>query len=265
MCENDDKDGLWVFVSHSTKDFERVRLVRNALEDNGFRPILFYLKCLEKENEVIDLLRREIDVRKRFILCDSPNAQASKFVQSEIEYIRSKRRMYEVIDLSKIDTNKSNSYKDVLGLIKPFKRRTSVFLCYSHKDAELARELTSQLQALGFKTADADFYGPWPGNASIGDLETLIKTTIKLTLDEGYVIGLVSSNAGRYLWDEIEYAYQTNPFYTLPVVVDNIPLEKLSKDLFHLNFLDVGHIRSAKNKASAIVEALVAFDLEKNK
>ena len=40
MKENDIKDGFWVFVSHSTKDFEKVRLVRNALEESGFRPIL---------------------------------------------------------------------------------------------------------------------------------------------------------------------------------------------------------------------------------
>lgn len=47
MKKDDIEEGFWVFVSHSTKDFERVRLVRNALEDSGFRPILFYLKYLE--------------------------------------------------------------------------------------------------------------------------------------------------------------------------------------------------------------------------
>lgn len=33
MKENEIEEGFWVFVSHSTKDFEKVRLVRNALED----------------------------------------------------------------------------------------------------------------------------------------------------------------------------------------------------------------------------------------
>lgn len=65
MKEYDIVEGFWVFVSHSTKDFERVRLVRNALEDSGFRPILFYLKCLENENEVNGLLKREIDAFHR--------------------------------------------------------------------------------------------------------------------------------------------------------------------------------------------------------
>ena len=37
MKEDEINEGFWVFVSHSTKDFERVRLVRNALEESGFR------------------------------------------------------------------------------------------------------------------------------------------------------------------------------------------------------------------------------------
>lgn len=134
MKEDDINEGFWVFVSHSTKDFERVRLVRNALEESGFRPILFYLKCLENETEVNNLLKREIDARKRFILCDSPNAQASKFVQSEVEYIRSKNRMYEIIDLSQIDIKSQDAGKEVLELVKPFRKRTNVFLCCAHQD-----------------------------------------------------------------------------------------------------------------------------------
>lgn len=59
MKENDIENGFWVFVSHSTKDFERVRLVRNALEDSGFRPNLFYLKCMENEDEINTLKARD--------------------------------------------------------------------------------------------------------------------------------------------------------------------------------------------------------------
>ena len=158
MKEDDIEEGFWVFISHSTKDFERVRLVRNALEDSGFRPILFYLKCLENENEVNDLLKREIDARKRFILCDSPNAQASKFVQSEVDYIRSKNRMYEIIDLSQIDMESQNAEKEVLELIKPFRRRTSVFISYSNRYRSFAKQLESELIKRGFKAWDMDFY-----------------------------------------------------------------------------------------------------------
>lgn len=34
MKEDDIEEGFWVFVSHFTKDFERVRLVRSIIDDN---------------------------------------------------------------------------------------------------------------------------------------------------------------------------------------------------------------------------------------
>lgn len=151
MKENDIAEGFGVFVSHSTKDFERVRLVRNALEESGFRPILFYLKCMENEEEINESLKREIDARRRFILCDSPNAQESKFVQSEVDYIKSQSRMYEVIDISKLDTEKLSSNEDVNKLIKPFLKRAKVFLSFSDDTTSLAYLVKSELEARGLQ------------------------------------------------------------------------------------------------------------------
>ena len=145
MKENDIEEGFWVFVSHSTKDFEKVRLVRNALEESGFRPILFFFFFMEDEDEINELLKREIDARRRFILCDSPNAQSSKFVQSEVNYIKSQDRMYEVIDISKINMEKLTSNEDVTELIKPFLIRTKVFLSFSDDNRSLAYLVKSEL------------------------------------------------------------------------------------------------------------------------
>jgi hypothetical protein len=38
--------GAWIFLSHSNKDFEKVREIRNDLEQLGHRPLMFFLKCL---------------------------------------------------------------------------------------------------------------------------------------------------------------------------------------------------------------------------
>lgn len=268
MKEDDIEEGFWVFVSHSTKDFERVRLVRNALEDSGFRPILFYLKCLENENEVNDLLKREIDARKRFILCDSPNAQASKFVQSEVDYIRSKNRMYEIIDLSQIDMDSKDAEKEVLELIKPFKRRTSVFISYSNKYRSFAKQLESELIKRGFKAWDMDFY--WdvdfhesqiPGTAPAGTWDFLTKRSLEASLDNGYVIGLIGEDYSAYSIKEIEYAFQISPSRVLPIIIANqnggILLDLLQK----ANILDVSHITFPVEKAKAIVDELIALDL----
>lgn len=53
---------------------------------------MFSLKCLNDNDEKDSLIKREIDCRTRFILCDSENARKSKWVQREIEYIESQQK-----------------------------------------------------------------------------------------------------------------------------------------------------------------------------
>lgn len=280
MKENDIEEGFWVFVSHSTKDFERVRLVRNALEDSGFRPILFYLKCLENENEVNDLLKREIDARKRFILCDSPNAQASKFVQSEVDYIRSKNRMYEVVDLSQIDMDGQDAEKEVLELIKPFRRRTKVFLSFSNDDRVLAYNVKSELTKEGFTVVDSDsvyyeaedgMYGAAGSAYYYQDLDRLVKifvdAYIENTLKEGYVVSLLgmTSYKSNYQFHEIEQALSINPSRIMPIIVDEMDLSQLPDPLKRVNIQNISSIILLEDKAKAIVEELIKFDFRNNK
>lgn len=42
--------GGWIFLSHSNKDFDKVRCVRNALEEREFRPLMFFLKCVDDDS-----------------------------------------------------------------------------------------------------------------------------------------------------------------------------------------------------------------------
>ncbi len=81
-------EGAWIFLSHSNKDFDQVRELRSILEEKEHHPLMFFLKCLSDEDEIDDLIRREIEVRSWFILCDSENARNSAWVQQEIEIIK---------------------------------------------------------------------------------------------------------------------------------------------------------------------------------
>ena len=95
-------EDIWVFLSHSNKDYEKVRIVRNLLEDQHFRPIMFFLCCMEDHKEELDeLIKKEIDSRTRFILCDSENARNSHYVRMEVDYIKKKQRTFQAIDISK--------------------------------------------------------------------------------------------------------------------------------------------------------------------
>lgn len=268
MKEYEIEEGFWVFISHSTKDFERVRLVRNALEDSGFRPILFYLKCLENEDEVTDLLKREIDARKRFILCDSPNAQASKFVQSEVDYIRSKNRMYEIIDLTQIDIDGQDAEKEVLRLVKPFRKRTNVFLCCAHRDGHLATLLTNCLTLHGFKVTDISCFDNQSMYRFFGDLKRwtdAIHEAIASTLQNGYFLYLIGESESYFIYEELQFAFEFAPNMILPVIINGIGCNNIPQFLNDQNSVDVSKMTSDKEKAKAIVDALINFDLKNNK
>ena len=139
-------DELWVFLSHSNQDFEQVRHLRNIMEEKGMRPLMFFLKCLDEEPEIFNLIKREIDVRPRFILCDSENAQKSEWVQKEVEYIKSKQRPFVTIDL-----NRPETYED---RVQELKRRAQIFISHScHNNIDIARKIENSLTARGFNTS----------------------------------------------------------------------------------------------------------------
>ena len=71
---------------------------------DGFEPLCFYLKCLENDNEIADLIKREIDAREWFIFIDSENSRNSKWVTLEREYI------------TKTNTQKNINYFELLDL-----------------------------------------------------------------------------------------------------------------------------------------------------
>lgn len=140
MEENNE---IWVFLSHSNKDYEKVCKIRNILEENGFRPLMFFLNCLKEDEEIDSLIKREIDCRKRFIFCESENSKKSKWVQREIEYIKSKDRVYEIIN---IDADVDKITTDVLN----FKCKSSICLCRIPQILEINKNLKEELKKWDF-------------------------------------------------------------------------------------------------------------------
>lgn len=136
------EENAWVFISHSNKDFEQVRVIRNKLERRNYRPLLFYLKCLENKQELEDLIKREIDARERFILCKSKNIDGSDWVKKEMDYIIKTGRPYVVIDLDA-------STKAIDSCIKLFDQRSTTYL-FSTED-DVVGELKVLLVGKDFK------------------------------------------------------------------------------------------------------------------
>lgn len=135
-----EKKEIWIFLSHSSEDFNKVRQIRNYLEEKSYRPLMFYLKCLESDEEIYDLITREIDVRTRFILCDSENARGSNWVKREMDYISNQNppRSFLRIDLSQSD--------DVIHKqLDSYVNQMNIYISYTRNQNDLFNEIRLRL------------------------------------------------------------------------------------------------------------------------
>lgn len=225
---------IWIFLSHSNKDYEKVRQVRNMLEEQDLRPLMFFLHCLNDDDEIDELIKREIDCRTRFILCDSENAQSSKWVQKEVEYIKSKDRMYETIDLSK-------SIEDIENDLMQFIAKTRIFVSYNREEVNLAKKF-----ALRINKYDFSVYMDMLWDATQTYQQDYAKETIRQldsSVENGIVVAFINERifksandipgSSRYeLLRAIEIAKQ-NKFTkvnTIVFVKNNDVMVQISKD-----------------------------------
>lgn len=209
----EENNEIWVFLSHSHKDYEKVSFLRNLLEKEGYRPIMFYLKCLDDNSEIDNLIKREIDCRAYFILCDSENSRLSTWVQEEEKYIKNKGRIYEIINIES-DTNQ------IKAAISCFKHRNSAFISYSRQDSVMARVIQYTLDTNGYTTfIDMDKL------LSGFSYTSVIENAITKHSNEGFVIFLLSQHSITSQWciKELQMALgdrQTNASSILLVSLD---------------------------------------------
>ena len=201
MADNSNNT-IWVFLSHSHHDYEKVRKVRNLLETEGFRPLMFFLKCLEKEkyNELTKtLIKEEIDSRQRFILCQSNNAKESDWVKFEANHIKEKHRPYEVVNLDWPDSK-------IEKALRTFKERSTVFLSYPWRLVDLARATDEELKLWDYRTYfdKEDMF-----NGVI--YENFIHKQIARAANDGYVLVFIDDifNKESFQYREIVYAMES--------------------------------------------------------
>lgn len=190
-------EGAWIFLSHSTKDWDEVRLVRNLLEEKGHRPLVFFLKCLTEHVELDELIKREIEARTWFLLCDSDNARGSSWVQAEVAYIKKLQGKYhEQIDLSEaIETQ--------IERIDRLCKRATAFLSYHRADRPYARRVRDALTKHDYSVW-FDIEAIAPGS----NWQQEITSAIDRAVERGFVLVLLSTNSvqAKYLMEEVRHA-----------------------------------------------------------
>ena len=209
----EDLNGGYIFLSHSHDDIQKVRKIRNRLENAGFEPLCFYLKCLDDDSEIEDLIKREIDAREWFVFVDSENARKSKWVTMEREYIRStnKKKIFT------INIEDSNEVEDTISKIY---HNLRIYMSYSHKDTALSQRICNKLKEKDYLVLFD--YETLPQKD--GFAETLASAIADASKD-GAVLALLTPNSIQSLWvqNELKYA-ATLGGNIIPVIVGDTQL-----------------------------------------
>ena len=248
---------IWVFLSHSHEDYEKVRKVRDMLEDQHMRPLMFFLKCLNDHDEIDSLIKREIDCRTRFILCDSENARKSDWVKEEVKYIKSQDRTYETIDLDlPIETIKQK--------LNEFKRKATLFISYNRENQELAKMVYDRLSKFDFLMfVDMDLLRP-------GDdyLKNVI-ASLDNAAENGFIIALMNDRilaAGSGSRHEIRRALNYDrkngtksiiPFVTTKGLVESISHDEELGILKGYDIRDISDIQSIEQCSEVVNHVIV--------
>jgi hypothetical protein len=213
-------NGAWIFLSHSTKDWHEVRRVRNLLEEKGHRPLVFFLKYLTEQSELNELIKREIEPRNWFLLCDSKNALQSSWVQKEVACIKTLPDKYhETIDLN-------DPIESQIQRIDRLCKRLTVFLSYAHADEAHARRIQEALERYE--------YSVWIDTSLAADSNWMqeIMGAIDRAVERGFVLVLLSPNSVKLAFTlrEIQYAFDkagkaAHGANIIPVIISN-PYEK---------------------------------------
>ncbi len=187
-------EGAWIFLSHSHKDFDKVRELRNELEGQGHHPLLFFLKCLDDDSEIDGLIRREIEARSWFILCDSPNSRSSRWVQEERKIIDG------LSSHTSATVNLDDPVPSQLSSISELTKRASVFLSYTGADRQTARRIEDALRADDFGVfSDLQI-------ASGMSWQAEIESALDTAVDRGAVLVLLSRFSMTSQWQKREVA-----------------------------------------------------------
>lgn len=251
-----DKNGnIYVFLSHSHHDYDKVSRLRNILEEEGFKPLMFFLKAFDnpKYKHLLEpIIKEEIDQRQRFILCRSENTKESAWVKFEEDYIKSKKRAYEVVDLDSPQEVQKNA-------IRNYRRRSRVFISYPRSLSQIASNLHSKLRERGFAPF-VDSLDIMPGLP----IKETITNIIDKAAKEGYVLYLIDYNKRSEFVDmEIMYALRLSA-HILPILVSGEELDPIVNfRLAHKLIIDVRNLPQDE-QVCRIVQHLVDYDLQFN-
>ena len=223
--------GCWIFLSHSSKDILKVRQIRNEFERLGHNPLAFYLRCLNSDTEqgkqeLDSLIKREIDHREWFVFCDSKNAEQSKYVQMEKDYIYSANKQYIWhVDLSK-------PISEIIHEIQKICLRIKVFVSFTNKNKQIVMPILDHLERKDF-----DVWTQEDLSIGVNWLEET-KKQIKKTYDYGFALVFYTDEYTntQYCKTELDELIKNNVFtYVINLTKTPLPSNLQYYKAFNIN------------------------------
>lgn len=189
-----------IFLSHSSKDIEKVRKIRDILEALDYDPLLFHMKCLDDDNETLeDFIKKEIDARNVFVYCKSKNSESSVWVQKELLYIKSSanKRLYEI----DIEKPLSDTLVIFLNTLAKIIQRNKIFISCSHADRIYSDKITSILDNNGYDVVRYTHYNREESEQHANDVRQIALN--------GIFMPIITSNylSSVYCMSELDKAF----------------------------------------------------------
>ena len=211
-----EEKGGFLFISHSHKDMDQVRQLRNKLEEAGYEPLCFYLKALDdSEDELDDLIKREIDAREWFVYAVSENSRASEWVQKECDWRTRKESTNKQI--FKWDLQSDIPIDEISKVLI---RGLRVHIIYDHKDIDFVNKLKIKLKEKDLQVStDFDIIS---GKSSIEQEAEMIKEASEY----GTNIVVLSKNSmdSTSVMEEVSIAKHCRSLI-FPIYIDDVKLE----------------------------------------
>ena len=209
------------FISHSHLDIEKVRIVRNVIEEVFFyEPILFFLKCLSDDNEITNLIEREISERVWFVYCQSENAANSIYVQQERRYLddliaKGHKKKKISINLDNYELWDPFCEKDIREQVFASIRKSKVYVAHAHGDNDSVAGVVDYLTSMGYPTA----YMMQETNLFFESVADMMK---RFAQEDGVILAFVSEKSLRneFFRREIELAL-SELLTVIPVIIDD--------------------------------------------
>jgi hypothetical protein len=226
-------NGSWIFISHSSDDIEKIRIIRNEFEKYGQNPLAFYLRCLNTDTEkniieLYDLIQREIEARDWFVYCESESARKSEFVKMERDYVQKCEKVF----IWRI--NLDDDIEKIKQQVRDICCSTQVFVISSHRDYKLSTPLIQELKKNDFSVWEEGNY-MFP-ELSLESLTNYIRDISK----RGFTLFLCTKETvgNRYILSELEAAKKNNS--TIITFVFDVKLpEEMSQILPSKNIYNI--------------------------